>query len=299
MLAALVTAPTGGAERARHEGADVARRRRDVPGAAVREVDPGLSPGEPGRRHHLRGGGQQRGPAALSAPMPSISAPATQRSATSRWPGCRPAPGWCRSPRASSCSATTSPGSAGPLRLSRDVSVDIFAGRIRTWNDPRIRAVNPGVDLPNRSIARGRPPGRQRDHLRPHQPLQRGERGLARPRAGRGKSRRLARHGDAGARQRGRGRPGSRAASIRSATSSTTSPAVSAWPWPSLQNRAGQYVEPGERSGQMALAANVKQMPTNLRLFLPDPEGAESYPIVTFSWFCSTPATRRPTRPPP
>jgi phosphate transport system substrate-binding protein len=51
-----------------------------------------------------------------------------------------------------------------------------------------------------------------------------------------------------------------------------------------LQNRAGHYVEPGERTGQMALAANVKQMPDNLRLFLPDPEGVESYPIVTFSW---------------
>ena len=25
-------------------------------------------------------------------------------------------------------------------------------------------------------------------------------------------------------------------------------------------------------------------MPGNLRLFLPDPEGEESYPIVTFSW---------------
>ena len=25
-------------------------------------------------------------------------------------------------------------------------------------------------------------------------------------------------------------------------------------------------------------------MPSNLRLFLPDPEGDESYPIVTFSW---------------
>ena len=51
-----------------------------------------------------------------------------------------------------------------------------------------------------------------------------------------------------------------------------------------VQNKAGRYMEPSEQSGQAALGANVKQMPSNLRLFLPDPEGAESYPIVTFSW---------------
>jgi hypothetical protein len=31
--------------------------------------------------------------------------------------------------------------------------VDIFAGRIRSWNEPRLRAANPGLNLPNRSIA--------------------------------------------------------------------------------------------------------------------------------------------------
>ena len=51
-----------------------------------------------------------------------------------------------------------------------------------------------------------------------------------------------------------------------------------------LQNKSGRYIEPGEKSGQAALADNVKQMPSNLRLFLPDPDGPESYPIVTFSW---------------
>src|SRR5262249_30002422 len=44
------------------------------------------------------------------------------------------------------------PGLNGPLKLGRDVYVDIFNGRIRAWDDPRIRANNPGVNLPNRSI---------------------------------------------------------------------------------------------------------------------------------------------------
>ena len=51
-----------------------------------------------------------------------------------------------------------------------------------------------------------------------------------------------------------------------------------------LQNGAGRYVEPGERGGQAALAASVRAMPENLRLFMPDPAGEDSYPIVTFSW---------------
>ena len=34
-----------------------------------------------------------------------------------------------------------------------------------------------------------------------------------------------------------------------------------------LQNKAGHYVEPGPQSGQAALAANVNQVPSNLRLF--------------------------------
>ncbi|MGB2682556.1 MAG: hypothetical protein WBE39_14705 [Candidatus Competibacter sp.] len=51
-----------------------------------------------------------------------------------------------------------------------------------------------------------------------------------------------------------------------------------------LQNKAGRYVEPGLQSGQAALAANVNQIPSNLRLFLPDPDGEDSYPIITLTW---------------
>src|SRR5262249_38007722 len=44
------------------------------------------------------------------------------------------------------------PGLGGELKLSRDVYLDIFDGTIVKWNDPRIRAVNPGLRLPNWSI---------------------------------------------------------------------------------------------------------------------------------------------------
>ena len=175
------------------------------------------------------------------------------------------------------------PGLARPLRLSRDVCVDIFAGRIRMWSDPRIRAVNPDLELPNRSIA------------------------VVARQDGSGTTFALTNHFSAVSetwRDRGpgvanlidwrgmamlaRGNEGV-AARIKGSEYSIGYVEYNfarrlGLAMAHLQNREGQYVEPGERGGQMALAANVKQMPTSLRLFLPDPEGAESYPIVTFSW---------------
>ena len=55
-------------------------------------------------------------------------------------------------------------------------------------------------------------------------------------------------------------------------------------PMAQLQNKAGRYVAPGERTGQIALAQSASRMPANLRLFLPDPDGEDAYPIVTYTW---------------
>jgi phosphate transport system substrate-binding protein len=45
------------------------------------------------------------------------------------------------------------PGVNSEIRLPRDVYVDIFAGVIKRWNDPRIKAANPGLAFPRRDIA--------------------------------------------------------------------------------------------------------------------------------------------------
>ncbi len=45
------------------------------------------------------------------------------------------------------------PGVNSEIKLSRDVFVDIFAGKIQQWDDPRIKAVNPGIAFPHRDIA--------------------------------------------------------------------------------------------------------------------------------------------------
>ncbi len=38
------------------------------------------------------------------------------------------------------------PGLNAELKLPREVYADIFAGKIKTWDDPRLQAANPGVD---------------------------------------------------------------------------------------------------------------------------------------------------------
>jgi len=175
------------------------------------------------------------------------------------------------------------PGLGTPLRLSREACAEIFAGRIQTWNDPRIRAANPGLDLPNRTIALvARQDGSGTtfaftNHLSAVSPAWR-DRG---PGAGNLVDWR-------GAAMLARGNEGV-AARIKVSEYSLGYVEYHfakrlGLPMATLQNRAGRYVAPDERAGQAAMAASVDQMPANLRLFMPDPAGEASYPIVTFSW---------------
>jgi phosphate transport system substrate-binding protein len=53
-------------------------------------------------------------------------------------------------------------------------------------------------------------------------------------------------------------------------------------PMAALENKKGEFREPTPENAQAALAG-VK-LPDNLRLFIPDPDGREAYPIVTMTW---------------
>jgi phosphate transport system substrate-binding protein len=44
------------------------------------------------------------------------------------------------------------PGVTSELKFSPDVLADIFLGKITTWNDDRIKKLNPGVNLPGKEI---------------------------------------------------------------------------------------------------------------------------------------------------
>lgn len=175
------------------------------------------------------------------------------------------------------------PGLGGDLRLGRSVCADIFGGAIKTWDDPRIRADNPGLTLPHRSIV---PVVRQDGsgttyafsaHLSAVSAAWRDR--------GPGVGTLLAWPGNS---MRARGNEGV-AGRIKVSDGSIGYMEYHfakrlGLAMAQLQNRAGRFIAPGEASGQTALVRNVAQMPPNLRLFLPDPEGEDAYPIVSFSW---------------
>jgi phosphate transport system substrate-binding protein len=175
------------------------------------------------------------------------------------------------------------PGLGGPLRLGRDVYADIFARRIVTWSDARIRAANPGLSLPNRSIAIvARQDGSGTTFALTNQ--------LSAVSAswrdrGPGVGNVVDWHGAAMLARGNEGVAGRIKVSVDSIGyveyhfAKRLGLAMA-----QLQNKAGRYVEPSDRSGQAALASTAAQIPSNLRLFLPDPDGDESYPLVTYSW---------------
>jgi len=39
-----------------------------------------------------------------------------------------------------------------PVRLTPELLADLFLGRVARWNDPRIKALNPGMDLPDLAV---------------------------------------------------------------------------------------------------------------------------------------------------
>src|SRR3546814_19954411 len=47
---------------------------------------------------------------------------------------------------------------AGELKLTGPLLADIYLGKVKTWNDPAIDAVNPGVELPASKISHVQPP---------------------------------------------------------------------------------------------------------------------------------------------
>jgi phosphate transport system substrate-binding protein len=172
------------------------------------------------------------------------------------------------------------PDVSGDLRLSRQAYIGIFTGEIRNWRDPRIARSNPGVALPNLTIAtvvRQDASGTTfafTKHLDAASDPWRARYGAATLVDWPGNSMRAT--GNEGVAARVKTSVGSigyvgyefaRRTGLRVAR---------------LENRAGQYVAPSERSAFAALAG--VELPDNMRLYVPDPAGREAYPIVTLTW---------------
>jgi len=166
------------------------------------------------------------------------------------------------------------------LKLSRSVCADIFLGKIANWDDGRIAMINPGASLPKREIkvvvrvdgsgttfaftnhlsaiseVWSKGPGAHADINWPGHPARgKGNEGVA-------------------------GNIKKNAGAIGYVDYGTAEQSGLGMAW--LENKKGNYIKPTGGSGLETLLH--AKLPDNLRLFMPDPEGSDSYPIVTYSW---------------
>ena len=175
------------------------------------------------------------------------------------------------------------PGVNSELRLPRDVLLfDIFAGRIKRWDDPRIQAANPGLALPSRDIvlvARQDFSGTTAaftKHLAAADPAWRGKgMGVGKQNPWlKGTMLAPGNEGVAGRIKISEGAIGyveyrfAQKLGLRMAA---------------LQNKAGSVVTPTSRAGELALAGRVAKADA-LDASVADPSDGGAYPMTTYSW---------------
>lgn len=168
------------------------------------------------------------------------------------------------------------------LKLPRDVYAGIFLGQITKWDDPAIVKANPGVKLPSENIvvvARADSSGTNFNFTQHLCAVSK----TFKDKVGFGKtvewplSQNLIKapknDGVAAAIKQTPGAIGYVEFGYAQ---------MAKLPMASLQNKAGKFVAPGLKSGQAALANAV--LPENMIVFITDPEGDGSYPMVTYTW---------------
>jgi phosphate transport system substrate-binding protein len=172
------------------------------------------------------------------------------------------------------------PGFEADLKLSRTALAGIFLGVIKKWNDPLVQKCNPGTRLPNLTITtvvRADASGTTfafTKHLDAVSEQWRSQFGPATVVNWPGNAMRA--KGNEGVAARIKQAEGSigyvgyefaRKASLRTAL---------------LENKEGKYVPPLAANAIAALSS--AELPENLRAYVPDPAGADSYPVVTMTW---------------
>src|SRR5262252_1726833 len=172
------------------------------------------------------------------------------------------------------------PGFQGQLKLSRRAYAGIFLGEIKKWNDPLIAESNPEVKLPNLTIVTAvRQDGSGTTfaftkHLDAISEKWRSQFGPATLVDWPGNAMRAkGNEGVAGLIGKSDGAIGYVGYEFARKIGLNTA---------ALENKEDKFVKPAVESCRAALAA--AEVPENLRIFVPDPSGVNSYPIVTFSW---------------
>lgn len=175
------------------------------------------------------------------------------------------------------------PGVEGQLKLPQDVYVDIFLGKIRTWDDPRILEANTDLDLPSTNIA---VIGRQEssgttyaltNHLAAVSTAWQDE-GPGVGKVVQWPNVAMLARGNEGVASRIKISAGS-IGYVEYGFAHRLGLSVAA-----LENKAGQFVAPSEDAGAAALTASAGHGLDGLSASLANPPGPQTYPIVTYSW---------------
>ena len=175
------------------------------------------------------------------------------------------------------------PGVSAPVKFTPQVLAEVFLGRLTTWNDPRIAAINPGVQLPRSDILvvhRSDGSGTTyvfTDYLsKVSAEWQR--------RVGRGTSVNwpvgLGGRGNEGVAATVAQTPGAVGyVELGYAEANTLQ-------FGQVQNRAGHFVTPMVASVTAAAAGAMAEMDpaTDFRVSITNPAGADAYPIASFTW---------------
>ena len=172
-------------------------------------------------------------------------------------------------------------GVSAPLRFSPDVIADIFLGKIKRWDDARLKADNPGVALPANDIAvvhRSDGSGTTAvftDYLAKVSPEWKTKPGV-------GKS------VDWPVGIGGKGNEGV-SGQIKQ-TPNTIGYVELAYavqtklPVALIRNKSGNFVEPSLAATTAAAAESLPTTPADLRVSITDPAGAEAYPISSYTY---------------
>lgn len=173
------------------------------------------------------------------------------------------------------------PGVGQGLKLSPDALAAIFLGEITRWNDPRIKALNEGMNLPDQPvIVAHRSDGSGTTFIFVDYLTKVSQ--TWKEKVGRGTSVAwpigLGGKGNEGVSGLVKQTPGAigyveLAYAVKNAL-----------PYASIRNKAGRFVEPTLESVTAAAAGSVKGIPEDLRVSITDPEGKDSYPISGFTW---------------
>jgi phosphate transport system substrate-binding protein len=174
------------------------------------------------------------------------------------------------------------PGNPADLKLPRAVYADIFLGKITKWNDPKIAAANSTLKLPDtpitvvrRSDSSGTTYVFSR-HLSAISTEFKDTVGVGTSPKWPSSDKFVAAPRNDGVTATIKQTPGS-IGYIEYGYAKLTKAPVAV-----LENKAGKFVQADAKSGAAALAA--AKLGPDLRGWLDDPEGADAYPIASFTW---------------